>query len=439
MRTDEQSKKSKRVFQNASWIIACRVAQSVMSLVIGMLSARYLGPANFGTINYAASVTAFAVPIMQLGLRNILVKEFVGQVDRQGEILGTALLMNSLSAILCMIGIFAFSSIANRNEPETIIVCVLYSLNLLFQALEMSQYWFQAKLLSRYTSLVSLIAYVVTSAYKIYLLASEKSLYWFAISYSLDYAIIAAALMLFYRKLCNQRLSVSFARGKMLLSVSKHYIVSNMLVTVFGYSGNILLKLLLDDVAVGYYSAAITTVAMTGFVYNAIIDSARPVIFESKQSSEESFQMNVVRLYGIIIFLSAVQCVLFSLLAPTIIHVLYGKDYGQAVFPLRVVVWQIPFSYIGMVRNIWILAEGKQRYLWIINLGGATVNILINCLLIPVLGVIGAAIAAVLTQFFTNIVLGFVLKPIRENNHLLMKGLNYRNLIETFKLLLVRN
>ena len=142
MRTDEQLKKSKRVFQNASWIIACRVAQSVLSLVIGMLSARYLGPANFGTINYAASVTAFAVPIMQLGLRNILVKEFVGQIDRQGEILGTALLMNSLSAILCMIGIFAFSSIANRNEPETIIVFVLYSLNVLFQAVEMAQYLF---------------------------------------------------------------------------------------------------------------------------------------------------------------------------------------------------------------------------------------------------------------------------------------------------------
>ena len=59
------SKKS--ALKNASWIIVCRIIQSLISLVIGMISARYLGPSNYGVITYVSSVVAFALPIMQLG------------------------------------------------------------------------------------------------------------------------------------------------------------------------------------------------------------------------------------------------------------------------------------------------------------------------------------------------------------------------------------
>ena len=84
---------------------------------------------------------------------------------------------------------------------------------------------------------------------------------------------------------------------------------------------------------------------------------------------------------------------------------------------------------MGVVRNIWILAEGKHKLLWKINLIGALANIFINFLLIPSMGAVGAATASLFTQFFTNFVLGFVFKPIRENNRLLLKGLNPKNLL----------
>ena len=90
-----------RVFKNAAWIIGCKIAQSLLNLVIGLLTARYLGPSNYGIINYVASIVAFAMPIMQLGLKNTLVKEFVQSPDREGEILGTALVLNIGSSPSC--------------------------------------------------------------------------------------------------------------------------------------------------------------------------------------------------------------------------------------------------------------------------------------------------------------------------------------------------
>ena len=87
------------------------------------------------------------------------------------------------------------------------------------------------------------------------------------------------------------------------------------------------------------------------------------------------------------------------------------------------------------VRNIWILAEEKHKVLFWINLSGAIVNVLVNIILIPLWGACGAALASVLTQFFTNFVMGFIYKPIRENNRLLLKGLDPRLLLEMAKML----
>lgn len=134
-----------------------------------MLTARYLGPARFGLINYAASLTAFFLPFMQLGLNSILVQEIINKPDEEGKTLGTSIVLCLCSSVLCVAGIFTFSLFANANERDTIIVCLLYSTILIFQAVEMIRYWFQAKLLSKYISLVMLAAYLVVSVYRIFL------------------------------------------------------------------------------------------------------------------------------------------------------------------------------------------------------------------------------------------------------------------------------
>ena len=46
-----------------------------------------------------------------------------------------------------------------------------------------------------------------------------------------------------------------------------------------------------------------------------------------------------------------------------------------------------------------------------------------NAFMIPLWGARGAAFASFLTQFFMNFVFGFVFKPIRKNNMLLLKGI----------------
>lgn len=313
-----------KVAKNSIWIISCKVVQSVLGVIVNMLTARYLGPSNYGLINYAASIAAFLVPVMQLGLNAIIVQEIVNNPEKEGETLGTSLVMSQISAFFCIIGVFAFSMVANRGETETIIVCCLYSLLLFFYGLEMIQYWFQAKLLSKYVSLTMLAAYVVVSAYKIYLLVTSKSVYWFAISNALDYAIIAFVLLIIYKKLGTCKLSFSFETAKKLFAKGKYYIVSSMMVTIFAQTARIMLKFMIDNEAVGYYSAAVACAGMTSFVFTAIIDSARPMIFESKKTSHELFEQNITRLYSVIIYFALIQSVGIAVFSDLLVKILYG-------------------------------------------------------------------------------------------------------------------
>ena len=84
----DDSMTNKRVVANTSWIVACKMIQSIIQLIVGVLCARYLGPHDYGLIGYANSLVAFAVPLVQLGLYATIVKELVDAPEREGEIMG---------------------------------------------------------------------------------------------------------------------------------------------------------------------------------------------------------------------------------------------------------------------------------------------------------------------------------------------------------------
>lgn len=421
---------NRKMLQNAKWIVVCKIIQSLIQLAVGMLSARYLGPSNYGLISYAASVVAFAVPVMQLGVADTLVKEYVSNPEKNGEILGTVLGMNLMSGLACIVGVSAFAAVMNPGEPETILVCGLYSLSLIFQSLELVKYWFLAGLRSKYSSVAMLCAHVVVSGYKVYLLATGKSVYWFALTHSVEYCAAGVILLVLYARVGGQSLRFSWKRAADIFSRSKYYILASLMVTVFQNTDHVMLKMIAGDAENGFYTTAVTCTSVVCFVYTAIIDSARPGILESRESDPAACDGHVTRLYSVIIWLSLAQSLAFTLLAKPMVYLLYGEAYLPAVPVLRVITWQTAFSYMGTVRNVWILAEEKHSLLWRINLAGVCANVALNALTIPVWGACGAAAASVLTQIITNLIVGFFMKPIRQNNRLLVAGLDPRWMIK---------
>lgn len=415
-----------KVLKNVSWLVGGRILQMIISFVVNILTARYLGPSNYGLINYAAVYTGFFSSLCSLGLNSIIVKELIDNPNKQGEILGTAAVMKVVASTLSWIGIVALSMVIDSGEPVTISVVTLCSIGLIFQAMTLFEYWFQSRLESKISAIATLIAYTLMSAYKVVLLINGKSVQWFAVATAIDYLIISIILYLAYRRKKGPRLSFSYATGKRMLSQSYHFILSTLMVAVYGNTDKFMLKhMLTSSEAVAYYSTAVSICSTWVFVLQAIIDSFNPTIIELHKIDYEQYKKRNQQLYGIVTYLSLFVSLVITLVSKPAIELLYGEAYVGAIAPLRVITWYTAFSYLGVSRNAWLVCEGKQKYLKFLYFSAAIINILLNAILIPFYGATGAAVASLVTQMGTSIVIPLFIKPLKENAILMIKGLTF--------------
>lgn len=417
-----------KVARNAGWLISGKVFQMLINFVVGLITARYLGPSNYGLINYAGAYTAFFASFCTLGINSVIVKEFVDNPDKTGEIIGTTLGLRALSSFLSALSIIGISFVVDAAESTTIWVVALCSVGVIFQIFDTFNYWFQSKLQSKTTAIVTLIAYVITAIYKVILLIYKKPVTYFAFSTSVDYICVAILLLICYRKYNGGKLSFSKDYGKALLKKSVHFILPGLMVAIYGQTDKIMLKHMISDAEIGYYSTAVSLCSTWCFVLSAIIDSLYPPIMESFKVSKEEFDRKNKILYAIIFYLSIFVSGLFTIFASIIIKLLYGADYMGAISPLRVITWYTAFSYLGTARNAWIVCMDKQKYLKYLYLASAIVNVGLNFVFIPILGATGAAIASLISQISTVFIVPFFMKDLRENSLLMVQAVLFKGL-----------
>ena len=417
-----------REVKNAGWLISGKVVQMVLSLVVGIWTARYLGPGDYGTINYGNSFISFFMSFCTLGINSVIVKEFADSPQKAGETLGTAITLRILSSFLSAVLIIGIVAFIDFDEPMTIVVVALCSISLLFHVFDTFNYWFQYHYKSHVTAIATLLAYIGTAVYRIVLLSTGKSLLWFAMAMSVDYIVLGLVLYVAYKRQNGPPLSFSWATGKQLLGKSYHYILSGMMVAIYVQTDKLMLKQLLGEVSVGYYTVGTTVCGMWVFVLAAIIDAVYPTIIRLHKESKAAFETKNRQLYAIVFYLSVIVSLVFLLLGDKLILFMYGEEYRASINVLKIATWYTTFSYLGVARSAWIVCENQQKYLKYTSMGAAITNVLLNALLIPIWGIEGAAIASLVSQSFTSLVLPFMLKPLRPNAKLMLEAIILKNI-----------
>lgn len=418
-----------KVVKNAGWIIGGRLVNKLLAFLVGILTARYLGPSNYGLINYAAAYISFFASICTLGINSIIVKNFVDHPDEEGKTIGTTLLLRAVSSLLSALMIVGIVGIVDRDEPLTVVVVALCSVGLIFQIFDTLNYWFQARLQSKYSALASLASYAAVSVYKIVLLVLGKSVEWFALASALDYTVLAVVLAAAYFKNGGQRFTASWAKAKELLSSSTSFIISGLMISIYACTDKLMLKQMLGEASVGYYSLASAISVSWAFVLSAIIDSLYPEIVQSFNTNRIYYERKNRQLYAIVFYTSLFMSAAICLLARPFIEILYGASYLPAVQPLRIVVWYTAFSYLGVARNAWMVCENRQKYLKYLYMGAAAINVVLNLLFIPPWGASGAAAASLITQIATIVLMPAVIRPLRANTKLMLDAVLLRGVL----------
>lgn len=417
-----------KIALNASWLVGSKVIQMILSFFISLLTARFLGPSNYGLINYATAYTTFFSSLCTLGLNSIVVKELLDTPDEEGVVIGTAIGMRFLSSFFSLLSIVGISILFDKSDSITVTVVILCNIGLVLQVFDTINYWFQAHLLSKYSAIINLIAYTILSSYRIFLLATGKSVQWFAVGTSIDQLVIAVLLYVVWKKKNHTKLSFSLKRAKLMLGKSYHFILSGLMVSVYNSTDKLMLKQMLEEAEVGYYSLAVSLCTMWTFVLLAIIDSMTPDILKQfRDGNIDLFNRRNRQLYCMVFYVSIFVSILFCLFGTFAIQLLYGNEYLPSVNPLRVATWFVAFSYLGSARSVWIISHNKQKYLKYIYALAACLNVVLNYLFIPLWGATGAAVASLATQMCTSFILPMFFKPYRPNVKLMIEAITFKN------------
>lgn len=414
--------------KNASWLILGRLLRMGIQLAVGVLTARYLGPADYGLLSYASAYTGFFSAFCTLGIDSILVRELTDTPEKSGEILGTALLLRGISSLLSAVTILCVVFVADRRDPAVLAVVGFSCLGMVCQTFDFFHFWFQSRLQSRVTAVVSLIAYLAAAGYRLYLLTVGRQVAWFAAATMLEQLLTAALLLTVYRRCQGAGLRISRERGRSLLQKSCHFILPGLMVAVYAQTDKIMLGHMTSEAELGYYSTAVSVSSAWCFVLTAVIESVYPGITKAYKQDPAAFDRRNRQLYAFVFYFSGAVSLLLCWTAKPLIALLYGDSYRRAEDVLRILTWLTGFSYLGVARNAWIVCKEKQKYLIWAYMAAAMTNVALNALLVPKWGASGAAAASLAAQVATTMVAPFLIPQLRENGKLMLDAIALRGI-----------
>ena len=404
-----------RYFKNTYWLFAEKMLRMVVGLFVGIWIARYLGPERFGLISYAQSFVGLFTIIAAFGLDSIVVRELVKDGSRMDKLIGTAFWMKLMGAFV-VLGILALAINFTSNDSYTNIIVFIIASATIFQSFNVVDFYFQAKVLSKYVAYTNIISLFISSVVKIILILNEAPLEMFAMMVAFDSAILACGFIYFFLKNSTfkiQHLKFNKVTAIALLRNSWPLILSGVIISVYMKIDQVMIKEMMSVEAVGQYAAAVRLSEAWYFISMIIATSLYPAIINAKKSSENLYYERLQKLYNLMVWMAIAIAIPMTFLSDWIVEMLYGNQYNQAGSVLMIHIWAGISVFFGVASSKWLLTENLQKYRLHIDGFGAVVNILLNLWLIPIFGVVGAALATLLSYFLATVIIFSSIKKLR--------------------------
>ncbi len=423
-----------KYFKNTSWLMFGKI----LSMVVGFLIARYLGPISFGDLSFADALTAIVAAVGTLGLDSFIIREIIKEPQQKNEILGTSLLMRlgvNLLLIPISIGLYLlFHNLSEQPGTPLTLIIVLLSFASFFKSFNVIDSYFQSQVQSKYVVQVQNACVILSAGVKLLLVYFQLPLWYFAAALTFDAFILAAGLLWMYYKrgMDIRQWTFNSKRAQSLLKQSFPLILSAVMVSIYMKIDQVMLKSI-GSAEVGIYSAAAKISEAWYFIPIAIVTSVFPAIINARQNDPERYQKRLKNLYDLLVFISLPVAIIISFFANDIIHLLYGNRFEGAGTMLSIHIWSGVFVFLGSASSQYLLAEGYTMISFQRTAAGAIINILLNLWLIPLFGGIGASVATLIACILSTFFLLF-LPSTRQQGFVMLKSLFLISAIQKIKI-----
>jgi PST family polysaccharide transporter len=403
------------ILGNSAWQVTDKIVRIGVAIFVSLWVARYLGPHRFGQLNYALALTSVLGAIANLGLDTIVIRELVKYPERRDTLLGSTFVLKLAGALLTLLVVTVLVSILRPGDKLILLLTVLSAAGFLFQSIPVDLY-FQSRVQSKFIVLSTNSGFLLMALAKVVLILFRAPLVAFALAGFFELVLAAVFILIAYS--CNRqsiwKWQCSIHEMLSLLRDSWPLVFTGISVMISMRVDQVIIGQLLNDREVGLYSAAVKLSELWYFIPVSIAASTYPALVESKSRDEGLYYRRLQQLYDLLVSLGIVVALAMTFLAGPIVRLMYGPAYAGSTGALRILIWSgIPVCF-GCAWTNWMILENRARLLFYFQLTGAVVNVFLNLVFIPRFGIVGSALATLISYWIGITILAALVKPLRK-------------------------
>lgn len=415
----------KKYFKNTGMLLIGKVGSLGIKMLSSIAVANYLLAYGNGILTTSISYVFLFAAVAGLGLDQFIVKELHQYPHKRDQILGTAFFMKFFAGLLCIPIIYIAWQIYPLAGIKFAFIFLLSFIGI-FQSFTIIDSFFQSEVKSKYIMQVQIIGNLLSAGIKGILIFTHSSITLFFFAFLLDTLLLSAGYIITYSKnggnIFHWRYESQLA--KKLLSLSWPLIISGIMVSIYMRIDQIMLKQMLGERGIaeaGAYNTVVMFSEALNFVPVAILSSLFPAILNAKRDDSVRYQKRLQNLYDLMVWLSFGFAIFITFASP-LIYKLYKPEFMNAAPVLAVHVWGSVFVFLGVASGQYLIAENYGHLSFIRTGIGAIINIILNIILIPNMGMMGTAIATVTAYFASAFFILFIPK-LRQQGIMMLKSL----------------
>ncbi|WP_169303050.1 flippase [Thalassotalea mangrovi] len=231
----------------------------------------------------------------------------------------------------------------------------------------------------------------------------DTPIYAMLLSFLFSFSVSLFLVSTVFPKKTNQPKIVKEYDSKSILSLSFPMFLSGSVWLVMSHTDTIMIGTFLGPEDVGVYAIVVKVALLSSFVLTSINSVLAPKIAEVYYGGREKDLIKIARKSSKLIFYSTSPILLFIILLGHEILDGFGSEFNVGYYPLVLLaLGQFINSICGSVGYFMNMTGHQKTFNKIVLFSGA-LNIALNYLLIPLYGLIGAALASLIANTAWNV------------------------------------
>ena len=403
------------ITSNIVWSVASKAVSMGAALLVGIYVARYLGPEQYGLMNYVVSFVGMFLMLATFGFENIEVREEAAHPERRDVIIGTtfSLRLAFSAATLLLVLLVAW---ANESDGTTLLLIALYALSVLTTPFEVVRNHFTAILKNQYVSKLSIAITCWSCCLKTALLLAGAPLGWFVGALVLDTVFGAVGYVVAYRVKIGSMANWSFDRNTALYMMRQSFplLLSGAAAYVFLRVDQVMIGNMIGKEQVGYFAVASKFVEMLAFIPTIVANTVCPLLVKIKDEDQQRYQQKAQQFLDTVVWATALCALATSLLAPWLVGYTFGESYLPAIPILSILAYKAVAVGLNVASGQLLIIDKRQKWFVLRSFSGLLVCVMLNLYVIPRWGATGVAYIAIATQLVAGWLIHILIPPYRR-------------------------